>query len=184
MKISIDFLLKTKKQNAMIYFTNIDNERYSIHKFFSEKRCWQSYLILVIINQDEQMLMAKQIHRSHLDDEVNWLLTSKEGFLEVQDQYKEYPFQELFVMEITMTGNKSDVIFAHNWNMLSIEHTTKNDPFDDAMSKVINDCLDQLLYNFANETKTHQKKLQLLLVDFMASGVFQMLPSPTKILGN
>ena len=167
----------------MIYFTNIDNERYSIHNFLTEKNCWQNYLILVIINPDEQMLMAKQIHRSHLDD-VNWLLTSKEAFLALQEQYKDHPFLKLFVMELTMTGNKSDVVFAHNWNMLSIDHTPKTDSFDEAICKVMNDCLDQILYNFDEETKTYQKKVRLLLVDLISSGVFQMRISPTKILGN
>lgn len=167
----------------MIYFSHTDNERYSIHTFLNGKQYWQNYLILVVITIEDQMLMAKQLYRSHLDG-INWLLTSKEALIVLMERYKDHALLDLFVMELTMTGNKSDTFTIHNWEMLAIDHEPKTDPFDDVLAKVMNGMLDQMLFNYHNESKTHQKRIDRLCWDLIASGMFQMQSDPRKVMGN
>jgi hypothetical protein len=166
----------------MICFADTDRENYSIHTFLGKKEHWKNYLILVLIRKEDQILMAKQIHRAHLDG-VDWLLTSKEEFTSLLEQYKDHSLFDLVVMELTMTGDKSDAYTIHNWQMLAIDHEPKTDPFDDAFAKVMNDMLDQMLFNYNEESKTHQKRIDRLCLDLMASGMFQMLADPSKVIG-
>jgi len=88
-------------------------------------------------------------------------------------------------MELTMTGNKKDIFLeAHNWEMLTINHEPRTDSFDELFAQVINALVDQVLYNYNEESKIRQKKINRLLFGLMASGMFQMISDPSKDIGN
>ena len=171
----------------MIYLAKTENKPNDIRTFLRKKKSWERYLVLVIANTEDQMFIGKQIKRSNLGDYVNWLLATPDELKELMKIYKkrQKEFGEFFLMELTMTGNKGDIFLsAHNWQMLSIEHTPKTDPFDEVFAKVINDMVDQALYNYNNESKIIRAKLDQLFWDLMATGMFQMQPDPKKAMGN
>ncbi len=165
----------------MIYVAETNQERNNIHVFLDDKKNLKGYLILVVVNKEDQMLVGKQITRSKLND-VDWLLVTPTELKVLFDMYKE-TLDSLFVMEITMTGEKNDVFFAHNWGMLSIEHNPKTDPFDEMFAQTMNLLLDQTIYNFSKENRSHQKRIIQLLFELMMSGMFQMQPDPKRAIG-
>lgn len=171
----------------MIYLTKTKEgkEQHNITTFFANEKKWKTYLILVIVLPGDEMLVANQIHRQHLD-EVNWLIITVEDYKKIfVPGFREKEFLNLLVMELTMTGDKKDVFLgAHNWEMLNIEHEPRTDPFDEVFAKVINRMIDQSLYNYGWETLPFQKKLNQLFYDFMTSGMFHMQSDPEKAMGN
>jgi len=170
----------------MIYLANTDREEYSIHTFLNKPKNWKSYLILVIASTEDQMLIGKQITRSKLDC-VNWLLATVDEIKALMKKHidRKKMFGELFVMELIMTGNKKDSFIPyHNWEMLSIEHEPKTDPFDEAFTTTINRLLDQALYNYDEESRIIKSKLNKLFWDLITSGRFHLQPDPKKKLGN
>ena len=172
----------SKKNKYMIYLAKTDREEYSIHTFLANAKNLKSYLILVIVSEADQKFMVAQLHRSNIDG-VNWLLATAEQFKALLEKYQN-SLVNLIVMELTMTGSKSDVFCPHNWTMLSIDHEPKTAPFDDAIAKTMNDIVDQALFNLDNETKSHQKRVIQTLFDLMTSGMFHMQPDPKKVMGN
>ena len=168
----------------MIYINIKDKENCHPSKFFEQNPIFQSslYVILVVIPEEQKMLMAKQISRYHLDD-VTWLIVTPKECMELCEKYDF--FYKLVVMQITMTGNKDDVFFSpHNWEMLQITHEPKEDPFDEQFVETINRLIDQVLYNFPNETRSYKKRITELLLDFVSSGMLQMQLDHKKVLGN
>jgi hypothetical protein len=171
----------------MIYLANTDKEEHSIHTFLNEPKNWKSYLILVIASTEDQMLMGKQITHSKLGSCVNWLLATVDEFKALMKKHidKKKMFGELFVMELTMTGNKNDSFIPwHNWEMLSITHKPKTDPFDEVFAEIMNKLLDQALYNYNEESRIIKSKLNKLFLDLIASGMFHMQPDPKKAFGD
>ena len=170
----------------MIYLSKTEEgkEDYNITAFFGDEKKWKSYLILVMSKPGEEMLIAKQIHRQHLD-EANWFITTVEDFVKIfVPGFRKKEFLNLIVMELTMTGNKDDVIMAaHNWDMLVIDHEPKTYPFDEALTNAVNEMVDQVMFNYVNETIPFQKKVDKLLYDLMATGMFKMQADPEKQMG-
>jgi len=165
----------------MIYFATTEHERYHIDAFLSDKKNLATYLILVIVATDEQMLIGKQITRSKLDN-ANWLLATFDEFKALIEKHGE-PFTNLFVMELTMTDKGEVFFFAHNWGLLAIDHEPKTEPFDGVFAKVINSMVDQVIYNFDNESVSYRKRAAQLLHDLILSGMFQMVADPKKMIG-
>ncbi len=171
----------------MIYLAKTENKPNDIRTFLRKKKSWERYLVLVIASTEDQMLIGKQITRSKLGEYVNWLLATPDELRELMKIYKkrQKEFGELFLMELTMTGNKGDIFLsAHNWQMLGIDHPTRTDPFDEIFAEVVNDIVDQALYNYNKESKIIRAKLDQLFCDLMATGMFQMQPDPKKVMGN
>jgi hypothetical protein len=168
----------------MIYINLKDKEDYHPSKFFEQPTIFRPsmYVILVVIPEEQKMLMAKQINRYHLSN-ATWIIVTPK---ECRDLCEKYDFfYELVVMQITMTGNKDDIFFSpHNWEMLQITHEPKEDPFDQQFVDVINRLLDQVLYNFPQESRQYKKRITELLLDLISSGVFQMQVDHKKVLGN
>lgn len=153
-------------------------------KFFEQPIIFRSsmYVILVVIPEEQKILMAKQIHRYNLDH-ATWIIVTPKECLELCEKYDF--FHKLVVMQITMTGNKSDIFFSpHNWEMLQITHELKEEPFYEQFVEAINRLLDQVLYNFSNETRSYKKRITELLLDFVSSGMLQMQLDHKKVLGN
>ena len=165
----------------MVYLVGTENESSCIHTFMNKKGNPKTYLILVIANKGDQILLAKQIRRSNLH-EANWLIASFDEFKALMNKYQEV-ILELIVMELTTT-DKGETFFGHNWELLNIEHEPKTDPFDEVMATVVNALLDQLIYNYPKEKVAFQKRANQLLVDFMESGMFKMISDPTQAMGN
>jgi len=170
----------------MIYLTKTDEgkEKYNIISFLTDEKKWKSYLILVIVNPGDEMLVSKQIHRQKLD-EVNWFITTVEDLTKIVNapgfRYKE--LGKLLVMNIVMTGNDKDCFSIHNLERLTIDHEPRTAPFDEVFAKGINSVLEQAYANYNSESIPVTKKLDKMFYDFMMSGMFMMQPDPKKTMG-
>ncbi|HCB52099.1 TPA: hypothetical protein DEP21_06090 [Patescibacteria group bacterium] len=164
----------------MIYETKTDQERNHIETFLKKENAQSYFILLTVRSEEDKSLIKRQIFRSNLSD-VNWLITSPEDFDVVIKNHKN--IGRFVVAELTMTGNKNNVYNPHNWEMLTIDHSPRTDPFDEVFTKTINLILDQVLYNFSEEKRTHKTKIRRLLLDFMESGMFAMQSDPKKRIG-
>jgi hypothetical protein len=170
----------------MIYFIKPEGEfeRYDINFFFAKEKNWKSYLILIIAKPGEEILLARQITRQRLDG-LNWLIASYPDFgsLFIQD-FRKDDFWKLIIAEITFTGNKDNTLFGHNWELMMINHRPKNKPFDKSFADCINRVIDQTIFNYDEESAVFRKKLDLMFIDLIKSGMFKMQPDPIKVMGD
>ena len=171
----------------MVYLAKTDQKEHNILTFLRKKKNWESYLVLVIANTEDQPLIGRQIERSKLSSYTNWLVATVDEFKALMDRYQDRKkqFANLFLMELTMTGNKEDSFLCyHNWELLTIDHEPRTAPFDEVFSKAVNYIVDQALYNYNDESKITKQKLDQLFWDLMATGMFHMQPDPQKAMGD
>jgi hypothetical protein len=169
----------------MIYLTTTDRKNHDIRFFLNRIDLMvdhNSYLILVIANEDDQATFGRQIERSHLA-EVNWLLTTSAEFDALADQYGK-PFLSLFLGEITLTNKKEVKLGLYpSWTLLEIATEHKTSPFDEAMAQVINEIVDQIFYKSDTFDTIRTDRFLSLTSALMNSGMFKMISNPRKYYG-